>query len=162
MAATGLEDICQVIITKIIGKDWQIQPIDESLTKFEVTLADDALSAKQAWEKSYELRSQPDVIDVEPLFTVPVVESRDAVKLQPQAIFDSEIDRESNDVQWGLEQMGVLQVWQQYFLNQLPRQGIVALHICGKSRVIQAICYIFASSATLNNSISNHNNSAIH
>ena len=115
MASPGSKDECQVIVTNILGQDWQIQPVGESLTEFEVTLTDDALSVKQAWEKSYELRSQPDVVNVEPLFTVPVVASGDIGKLQPQAIFDGEIDQESNDVQWGLKQMGVLQVWQQYF-----------------------------------------------
>ncbi len=75
MVTSGLETQCQDIVTKIIGKDWQIKPIDESLTKFEVTFIDDALSVKQVWEKSYELRSQSNVVNVEPLFTVPVVES---------------------------------------------------------------------------------------
>lgn len=115
MASSGSKDVCQVIVTNILGQNWQIRAIRDSLTEFEVTLADDALSVKQAWEKSYELQSLLDIVNVEPLFTVPVVASGDIGKLQPQAIFEGEIDKESNDLQWCLKQMGVLQVWQQYF-----------------------------------------------
>jgi thermitase len=127
MVNPGLEARCQEIVTKILGQDWQIKLVGESLTEFEITLRDDALSVKDAWDKSYELRSQANVIDVEPLFAVPFTEAR---KLEPQKIFDTQIAKESEDVYWGLKQMGVLKVWEKYFPdpNQLPGHGIVIAH----------------------------------
>ncbi len=131
MVTPGLEDKCQEIVAKVLGADWQIKPIDKHLTEFEITLEDDALSIQQAWDKSYELRSQPDIIDVEPLFAVPIAEISHGDELQPQlAAFDTSIDEESSDVHWGLKQMGVLQVWEKYFPdpNKLPGHGIVIAH----------------------------------
>ena len=77
MVMPRLDDVCEKIVRKFLGEDWQVKPISDSLTEFEITLNDDALSVKEAWDKTYELRSQPGVIDVEPLFAVPIPELTD-------------------------------------------------------------------------------------
>ncbi|MBF2017076.1 MAG: S8 family serine peptidase [Rivularia sp. T60_A2020_040] len=76
MVMPDLEDRCREVVSQILGESWNITPIGDNLTEFEITLNDDALSVKQAWDKTYELRSQPGVVDAEPLFAVPVRESR--------------------------------------------------------------------------------------
>ena len=81
MVVPNLEKRCQEVVSKILGEQWDIKPIGDNLTEFEITLKDDTLSVKQAWDKTYELRSQPGVIDVEPLFAVPVRESRSNLEM---------------------------------------------------------------------------------
>ncbi|MBE9215942.1 S8/S53 family peptidase [Plectonema cf. radiosum LEGE 06105] len=76
MVMPDLEDRCREVVSQILGDNWRCTPIGDNLTEFEITLNDDALSIKQAWDKTYELRSQPGVVDAEPLFAVPVQESR--------------------------------------------------------------------------------------
>ena len=76
MVMPDLEDRCREVVSQILGENWNCTPIGDNLTEFEITLNDDALSVKQAWDKTYELRSQPGVVDAEPLFAVPVRESR--------------------------------------------------------------------------------------
>ncbi|BAZ07963.1 S8 family peptidase [Calothrix sp. NIES-3974] len=132
MVRPGLATRCEDIIRKILGTDWQIKPIGDSTTKFEITKGDDALSVKQAWDKTYELRSQPGIIDAEPLFAVPVPERRDwDTGLKPDfAIFNNQIAAESSDVTWGLQQIRVLDAWQKYFPDphHPPGHGIIIAH----------------------------------
>ena len=74
MVMPDQQDRCHEVVTQILGEDWDIKAIGDNFTEFEILLNDDALSVKQAWDKTYELRSQPGVVDVEPLFAVPVRE----------------------------------------------------------------------------------------
>ena len=77
MVMPDLEDRCREIVTNVLGDRWNITPIGDNFTEFEITLNnDETLSVKQAWDKTYELRSQPGTVDVEPLFAVPALESR--------------------------------------------------------------------------------------
>jgi len=131
MVTPGLEDKCQEIVTTVLSENWQVKPIDKHSTEFEITLEDDALSIQQAWDKSYELQSHPEIVDVEPLFAVPIAEARDGDELQPRLTsFEDPLAEESTNVYWGLEQMRILQVWEKYFPdpNQLPGHGVVIAH----------------------------------
>jgi serine protease len=125
MVKPGLENQCREIIQKVLGVDWQVKLIGDNSTEFEITLRDDALSSKDAWDKSYDIRSHPGVIAAEPLFAVPLTEQKPDLEL-----FSDEIAKESSDVTWGLQQMRVLDVWQKYFPdpNKLPGQGIIIAH----------------------------------
>ena len=74
MVMPDQQDRCQEVVSQILGEDWDIKAIGDNFTEFEVLLEDDALSVKQAWDKTYQLRSQPGVVDVEPVFAIPVRE----------------------------------------------------------------------------------------
>ena len=133
MVMPRLDDVCEKIVRKFLGEDWQVKPISDSLTEFEITLNDDALSVKEAWDKTYELRSQPGVIDVEPLFAVPIPELTDwdeVLKPDVANVFDNRIAPESDDVNWCLKQLRVFEAWEQYFPdpNKLPGDGIIIAH----------------------------------
>jgi serine protease len=127
MGAPNLENECREIVEKTLGTDWQIKPIGNDSTEFEITLNDDALSSKDAWDKSYDMATNPGVITAEPLFTVPVTQQKPDLELFKN---DDEIAKESSDVTWGLQQMRVLEAWQKYFPdpNKLPGQGIIIAH----------------------------------
>ncbi|AFZ02099.1 S8 family peptidase [Calothrix sp. PCC 6303] len=129
MVTPGLENECREIVEKVLGADWQVKSIGDNSTEFEISLRDDALSSKDAWDKSYNMRSQPGVIDAEPLFAVPVADIKPDLDLSRE-LFSDEIAKESGDVTWGLQQMRVLDVWQKYFPdpNKLPGHGIVIGH----------------------------------
>ncbi|MEA5597985.1 S8/S53 family peptidase [Rivularia sp. UHCC 0363] len=153
MVMPDLEDRCQEVVVKILGEGWKVTQIGDNLTEFEIILHDDALSSKQAWDKTYELRSQPGVVDVEPLFTVPVQEKQ--VELQAELVptkrdislldlIFSFLDRlldlfvasrkqgelQTNDVNWTLKELKVFQAWERYFPdpNKPPGHGIIIAH----------------------------------
>ncbi|MDJ0697644.1 S8 family serine peptidase [Mastigocoleus sp. MO_188.B34] len=132
MVMPRLEGRCSELVKKILGDDWDVTPIGDNLTEFEITLNDDALSVKEAWDKTYELRSQPGVIDVEPLFAVPLPELTGWNVSIPDLgdFFNNQIERESEDVNWCLKQLRVFEVWEKYFPdpNKPPGHGIVVAH----------------------------------
>ncbi|MEM7725760.1 MAG: S8 family serine peptidase [Cyanobacteria bacterium P01_A01_bin.45] len=123
---------CQEIVRKVLGSDWEIKQIGDNLTEFEITLHDDALSVKQAWDKTYDLKMQPEVIDAEPLFAIPFTEDKDIYDpLSTEfADIENQNSNESDNVNWCLEQMHVLEAWKQYFPdpNKLPGAGIIIAH----------------------------------
>ena len=155
MVMPELQDRCQEVVSQILGKDWKVQAIGDNFTEFEILLEDDALSVKQAWDKTYELRSHGGVVDVEPLFAVPVrevkkVESREqeADKGESKSLWDVifsllnslldlfsggggvETGLSTNNVDWVLQELKVFQAWQKYFpdANKLPGNGVIIAH----------------------------------
>ncbi|ARV62616.1 hypothetical protein BZZ01_31830 [Nostocales cyanobacterium HT-58-2] len=72
MVLPGQERRAQKLVTKALGSDWKVKPIGDNLTEFEVTHKEETLSVKEAWDKTYYLRSQPGVVDAQPLFAVPL------------------------------------------------------------------------------------------
>ncbi len=151
MVMPGLQDRCQEVTTQILGKDWNIKAIGDNLTEFEISLDDDALSIKEAWDKTYELRSQPGVVDVEPLFAVPVRlfrKQEEEPKAEPKSLLDIifsflsslldlfaggkgvETGLSTNDVNWALKELKVFQAWERYFpdSNKLPGHGVIIAH----------------------------------
>ncbi len=137
MVMPGLESRCREVVTKVLGGDWQVKPIGDNHTEFEVTLTDD-VSTKDAWDKSYELRSQPGVINAEPLFTVPIPEIREfqnfeeGVETQLRDLkSEGELSTDSADnPDWSLNQLKVFETWQRFFAdpNKLPGDGIIVGH----------------------------------
>jgi thermitase len=154
MVMPDLEDRCHEVVAQVLGEDWKVQAIGDNLTEFEILLDDDALSVKQAWDKTYELRSQPGVVDVEPLFAVPVREVRkpeeEVVKTkssESKSLFDLifqfidklldlftgkgvETGLSTDDVNWVLKELKVFQAWEKYFpnSNKPPGHGIIIAH----------------------------------
>ncbi|BAY83851.1 protease [Calothrix parasitica NIES-267] len=155
MVMPDLQDRCHEVVSEILGENWDIKAIGDNFTEFEVLFEDDALSVKQAWDKTYQLRSQPGVVDVEPLFAVPVREVKQVEKKEQQAggeeskslwdiilsfistlldLFSGgsgvETGLSTNDVDWVLKELKVLQAWKKYFpdANKLPGQGVIIAH----------------------------------
>ncbi|MEA5573589.1 S8 family peptidase [Calothrix sp. UHCC 0171] len=136
MVTPGLESRCKDIVNQVLGGDWRVKAIGDNSTEFEITLNDDALAVKDAWDKSYELRSQPGIIDAEPLFTVPVPERTNwDEQLKPQLRgFDIQANRqaanEGENPDWSLRQLRVFEAWERFFPhpNQLPGDGIIIGH----------------------------------
>ncbi|MBW4603649.1 MAG: S8 family serine peptidase [Calothrix sp. FI2-JRJ7] len=145
MVMAGQQDKCQEIITQALGSDWEVKLIGDNGTEFEITKSDaNTLSTKEAWDKAYNLRSQPGVVYAEPLFAVPV-----AMPIDPTQNFNQDIDLptgrrltgfenpnqqnindESSDVDWPLKQLRVFETWQRFFPdpNKLPGDGILIGH----------------------------------
>lgn len=153
MVMPNRQDRCQEVVSTVLGGNCKVQGIGDNFTEFEVLLEDDPLSVKQAWDKTYELRSRPGVVDVEPLFAVPVrekqVESKQKASEQKSkslwdVIFELlnrlldlfsggegvETGLSTNQVDWVLKELKVLQAWQKYFpdANKLPGNGVIIAH----------------------------------
>jgi serine protease len=135
MVMPGLEGRCGEIVAEFLGSDWQIKPIGDNYTEFEITLNDDTLSAKQAWDKTYELRSQPGIIDAEPLFTVPIPQHDnwdEELKPLPRDSNNqaNPMSEDGENPDWSLKQLRVFETWQRFFpdASKLPGHGIIIGH----------------------------------
>jgi len=155
MVMPDQQDRCHEVVSEILGENWDIKAIGDDFTEFEILFEDDALSVKQAWDKTYELRSQPGVVDVEPLFAVPVREVKGAGSREQGAgeeeskslwdvifsfistlldLFSGgggvETGLSTNDVNWVLKELKVFQAWEKYFpdSNKLPGDGVIIAH----------------------------------
>ncbi|MFH7026444.1 MAG: S8 family peptidase [Heteroscytonema crispum UTEX LB 1556] len=125
------EHRCQEIVTQALGSRWKVKPIGDNFTEFEVTHKthkENALSAKEAWDKTYYLLSQPGVVDAQPLFAVPIPERWDGnQQLRPEVDTERNINEESSDVEWSLKQLRVFEAWSRFFPdpNRPPGHGII-------------------------------------
>lgn len=112
----------QEIVTEAFGLDWNVLQVGDNLTEFEVTLNKEVLSVKDAWDKSYYLRSQPGVVDAQPLFTVPLSD-REGLNQEPEVGMERTIYNLNTDVEWSLKQMRVFEAWSRFFLTRIDHQG---------------------------------------
>ncbi|NMG07397.1 hypothetical protein [Brasilonema sp. UFV-L1] len=128
MVIPGLEHRVKEIVTKTLGSNWKVKSIGDNRTEFEVSKKGDTLSVKEAWDKTYDLRSGPGVVDAQPLFAVPIPSS-DWNQESKQAVagFQHKALDESSDVEWSLKQLRVLEAWSRFFPdpNLPPGHGIV-------------------------------------
>lgn len=62
------------LIAPVLGDGWNVTPIADDPTGFEIDRAGQPLSEATAWDATYDLRALPEVRDVEPLFEVAVFE----------------------------------------------------------------------------------------
>lgn len=125
MVRPGQESRCKEIVTQLLGANWNVKAIGDNNTEFEISLKDDALSAKDAWDKTYNLRSRPGVVDAQPLFTVSL--AIDASRgLGPFGGNQQQLP-ESADVEWSLKQIRVFEAWSRFFpdASKPPGHGIV-------------------------------------
>jgi serine protease len=129
MVTPGLEQKVQEIVTQALGSDWNVKSISDNLTEFEISHKEDTLSVKDAWDKSYYLRSQPGVVDAEPLFAVPILDDWNLTQelQQPKTNFQLQDVNATNDVEWSLKQIRVLEAWSRFFPdpNRPPGHGIM-------------------------------------
>ncbi|MGI8500452.1 MAG: S8 family peptidase [Hassallia sp.] len=126
MVMPGQKQRVQEIVTEAFGLDWNVEQIGDNLTEFEVTLNKEVLSVKDAWDKSYYLRSQPGVVDAQPLFAVPLSDTTD-LNQEPEVVMERTIDDQSTDVEWSLKQMRVFEAWSRFFPdpNRPPGHGVI-------------------------------------
>lgn len=144
MVMAGQEDKCREIVTQVLGSDWEIKLIGDNNTEFEIT-SQHNLSSKEAWDKAYNLRSQPGVVYAEPMFAVPI-----AMPIDSNQDFNQDIDQpierqltgldnqnqqninnnDDSDVDWPLKQLRVFETWQRFFPdpNNQPGNGIIIGH----------------------------------
>ncbi|MBW4665897.1 MAG: S8 family serine peptidase [Cyanomargarita calcarea GSE-NOS-MK-12-04C] len=132
MVVPGLEQRCQEIVTQSLGNDWKVKAIGDNLTEFEITPNQDGLSVKEAWDKTYYLRSLPGVVDAEPLFAVPITERSDWEQESRPLVggLETKALALSSDLDWSLKQLRVFETWARFFpdSNQLPGDGIIIGH----------------------------------
>jgi hypothetical protein len=136
MVLPDMKAAIESVVRDNLGATWQIKPIGDRLTQFEVLpkkdlSSDSSALIKQAWEATYRLRGAPGVVDAEPLFGVPVPD-RPVHKMEefmPAAAFGMNEDLpESNEPEWGLRQLHVLEAWNDFFPAKTPGEGIVIGH----------------------------------
>jgi serine protease len=143
MVMSGQEAKCREIVSQVLGSDWEVTLIGDNDTEFEVT-SQILLSSKEAWDKAYNLHSQPGIVYAEPLFAVPVPmpiepnqnlnQDIDQPKTRLLTGFDNQnqqsVNDESSDVDWPLKQLRVFETWQRFFPdpNKLPGDGVIIAH----------------------------------
>jgi len=124
MVMPGQKQRVQEIVTEVFGLDWQVKSLGDNRTEFQVTLNKKVLSVKDAWDKSYKLRSQPGVVDAQPLFAVPIPNH---FQSEPIGDTQGQIEEQSSDVEWGLKQVRVFEAWSRFFPEEKrpPGHGII-------------------------------------
>ncbi|MBF2064374.1 MAG: S8 family serine peptidase [Calothrix sp. C42_A2020_038] len=136
MVMPSQEYQCREIVTQVLGSDWEVRLIGDHGTEFEIIPNQIDLSLKEAWDKAYCLRSQPGVVDAEPLFAVPVIMRVDLEQQFGRQLKgfgnqnQPDLIDESRDVDWSLKQLRVFEAWQRFFpdSNKLPGEGILVAH----------------------------------
>ena len=117
MVVPGQKKRVQEVVTQAFGLDGQVKSVGDNQTEFQVTLKKKVLSVKDAWDKSYHLRSQPGVVDAQPLFAVPLADNSQS---EPIGDTQGQIEEQSSDVEWSLKQLRVFEAWSRFFPD--PKQ----------------------------------------
>jgi serine protease len=140
----------QESLSSKLGSDWVVTPFgshsDSSPNGFNITSIEHQLSIAEAWQISRQLKTQPDIVYAEPLFEVAIsgrpdwndttlnllTTDPDAAALFPESLIFREEPHmpESDDSEWSLNQMRILEAWARFFPDptKLPGQGIVIGH----------------------------------
>jgi serine protease len=140
----------QESLSSKLGSGWVFTPFgshsDGDPNGFNITSIDRQLSIAEAWQISRQLKTQPDIIYAEPLFEVAIsgrpdwndttvnllTTDPDAAALYPESLIFGEESHlnESDDPEWSLNQMRILEAWARFFPDptKLPGQGIVIGH----------------------------------
>ncbi|MGH9971981.1 MAG: S8 family peptidase [Pyrinomonadaceae bacterium] len=153
MVQAGQQRKAKAAATRVLGTSWQVKAFGDSGTDFEVTRKTkrkSAAAAGWAWEKTYRLRAQPGVVFAEPMFTVPVSappefkqEALEAGTGKSRKRHDRTASHdmraaesggstqplpESDDPQWSIKQVKVLEAWQRFPANKEPGEQVVIGH----------------------------------
>lgn len=134
MVLPGQEKSARNVVTEKLGAGWAVNPVGDSGTEFEVVYDRNSdaekvtLSAPEAWEASYQLRAQPGVVGAEPLFGVPLPERPPAASEAGFSFVDAPHLAGSNDPQWSLKKMRIMEAWALFGAGQEPGQGVIVGH----------------------------------
>lgn len=139
MVLPKMEVEAEHVIHQNLGAAWEIKPIGDRCTEFEVLPATPAisdapvLSIPEIWEATYRVRTAPGVVDAEPLFGVPVSQFPvhrlgDVSPIAPAAFSLNENLPENDDPHWGLNELHVFEAWAEFSPDKMPGQGVVVGH----------------------------------
>jgi thermitase len=140
-------DTVEQAIRAVLGDGWRAQNYGGKDTYFEVAADEGALTAAEAWEITYKLRTQQGIAYAEPVFKAWVTDRRDwRINVGPdEPGSESELPApaalanwlcspgpdsvEARDNEWSLKLSRVVAAWAQYFPGQLdPGRGVVIGH----------------------------------
>ena len=138
MVLPNMKTALEHVVSQNLGAAWEVKPIGDRFTEFEVSPKKDvtsgapALSIREIWEATYRLRGVPGVIDAEPLLGVPLPEypvHNVGDFPPPGAAFSLNQDLpESGEADWGIKQLHVYEAWNDFFPDKTPGEGIVIGH----------------------------------
>lgn len=152
MLTPGQEARAAEVVAQELGPDWRARPFGDEGVTFEVTPPGQkrgALRPAEAWQKAYRLRALPGVVNAEPIFAVPPASSEfDEPAAQPApaegeaggggpgdvsfgSLADGDNLDESQDPDWSLQQMKIVEAWQVYgerHGDRPPGDGIIVGH----------------------------------
>lgn len=115
-------------LSKLGAAESEMHSIGDSDTDFEFVKSK-KLSNRQAWNRSYELRSIPGVKHAEPLFAISV--NNQAWASEPNASSDAEVHLpESLHPEWSIEAIHARDAWAKFFpdATRRPGHGVVIGH----------------------------------
>lgn len=117
-------------VSELMGPDWTLRPAGDRDTDFELRQSKGKISTRQAWNKSYKLRSIPGVAYAEPLFATTVDDNPAWTKDESERDNKEAHLPESLDPEWSLEAIHVKEAWSQFFPDpQLPPgHGVIVGH----------------------------------
>jgi subtilisin family serine protease len=107
-----------------------LRPAGDRDTDFELRQSKGKITTRQAWNKSYKLRSIPGVAYAEPLFATTVGDNPAWTNDQHDTDGKEPHLPESLNPEWSLDAIHVKETWQQFFPDQqlLPGHGVIVGH----------------------------------
>ena len=116
-------------VSELMGPDWKLRSIGDRDTDFELRQTAGKITTRQAWSKTYKLRSIPGVAYAEPLFAT-VSDNPAWTKDQSEPEIKEPHLPESLNPEWSLDAIHVKETWQQFFPDPalLPGHGVIVGH----------------------------------
>ncbi|MER7246942.1 S8 family serine peptidase [Kribbella sp. NPDC000426] len=126
-------------IRDVLGEGWRATNYGDRNNQFEVTAEEGALSPRDAWDRTYQLRGHKGIVSAEPLFKAWVTD-------RPEWGFDGDEEAaaafgpssfgcgsgedlaEAKDHEWSIELANVPLAWQNHFAGAQPGEGVVIGH----------------------------------
>lgn len=110
---------------KLRLSSWQVDLVDPDTNAYElVPPARSRPTPKQAWELTYRLREQPDVVHAEPLFAYNV---SDEHRPRLRSLGDHDDPKTASNCEWSLEKARVIEAWS-LFNGRPPGAGVTVGH----------------------------------
>ncbi len=126
-------------ISDVLGDGWHATNYGDRRNQFEVISEEGALSPRDAWDRTYQLRAHKGIASAEPLFKAWVTDRPEwgfdgdeqpvaAFGLPSFACGSGQDFAKAKAHEWSIELAGVPQAWQNHFAGGRPGEGVVIGH----------------------------------
>jgi serine protease len=119
--------LARQLARKVKLTGWRVEPVVEAGTEVELVPPSRRVSAGRAWDLTYALRDQPEVVHAQPLFRYLVPENAEPTVRKASASSSTDDPATNTEFDWSLRKANVLTAWP-LFGSRLPGAGVVVGH----------------------------------
>ena len=119
--------LARQLARKVKLTGWRVEPVVDAGTEVEFVPPSRRMSAGRAWDLTYALRDQPEVVHAQPLFRYLVPENAEPTVRKASASSSADDPATATEFDWSLRKANVLAAWP-LFGGRLPGAGVVVGH----------------------------------